>query len=222
MAPETLSRIFEPFFTTKQVGQGPGLGLASVYGMVKQHKGWIEAQSEPGRGTLFTLFFPVSLGPPVQPAAPARAAGPPPPTILPRGHETILVAEDEPALRELVVEILQFHGYRVHSASSGGQALEVWARHRNDIDLLVTDMVMPGMSGSQLAERLQKEDPALKVIYTSGYSPGKAGKALALLEGFNFLPKPYPPSKLAQLVRECLDMPEHAVGSVAGGRPAAP
>ena len=142
------------------------------------------------------------------PAAPTFPTDLAMPGVVPRGNETILVAEDEPALRELVVEILQFHGYRVHSASSGGHALEVWARYREDIDLLVTDMVMPGMSGSQLAERLKKEEPTLRVIYTSGYSPGMAGKDLALLEGFNFLPKPYPPSKLAKLVRECLDAPE--------------
>jgi DNA-binding NtrC family response regulator len=109
-------------------------------------------------------------------------------------------------LRELVVNILQLCGYRILQAGSGPEALKVWAQRREEIDLLLTDMVMPeGMTGGQLAERLQAEDPGLKVIYTSGYSPGMAGKDIALLEGFNFLAKPYPPRRLAHLVRECLD-----------------
>jgi CheY-like chemotaxis protein len=125
---------------------------------------------------------------------------------LARGSETILVVEDEPALRELVVNVLELCGYRIRQARTGVEALRVWERHKDEIDLLLTDMVMPeGMSGRQLAERLQAEDPSLKVIYTSGYSPGMAGKDIALLEGFNFLAKPYPPSRLAQVVRECLD-----------------
>jgi two-component system, cell cycle sensor histidine kinase and response regulator CckA len=125
---------------------------------------------------------------------------------MPRGDETILVVEDEPALRELVVNILELCGYRTYQAETGVAALPVWEKHKEEIDLLLTDMVMPeGMSGRQLAERLQGEDPDLKVIYTSGYSPGMAGKDIALLEGFNFLAKPYPPSRLALVVRECLD-----------------
>jgi len=123
-----------------------------------------------------------------------------------RGNETILVVEDEPALRELVVNILELCGYRTYQAETGVAALPVWEKHKDEIDLLLTDMVMPeGMSGRQLAERLQAQDPGLKVIYTSGYSPGMAGKDIALLEGFNFLAKPYPPSRLALVVRECLD-----------------
>jgi CheY-like chemotaxis protein len=109
-------------------------------------------------------------------------------------------------LRELVVKVLELCGYRILQACTGVEALKVWEKHKNEIDLLLTDMVMPeGISGRQLAERLQAEDPALKVIYTSGYSPGMAGKDIALLEGFNFLAKPYPPSRLANVVRECLD-----------------
>ena len=104
------------------------------------------------------------------------------------------------------MRILELCGYRIFQAKNGVEALQVWEQHKDEIDLLLTDMVMPeGISGRQLADRLQKEDPALKVIYTSGYSPGMAGKDIALLEGFNFLAKPYPPSRLAQVVRECLD-----------------
>jgi signal transduction histidine kinase/CheY-like chemotaxis protein len=203
-----LSHLFEPFFTTKGPGQGTGLGLATIYGIVKQHQGWIVVESQLEAGSTFTLFFPSV---PVSPAAvtplPAadRVSTKERPGLA-RGDETILVVEDEPALRELVVNILELCGYHVCQARTGVEALRVWERHKGEIDLLLTDMVMPeGMSGRQLAERLHAEDPELKVIYTSGYSPGMAGKDIALLEGFNFLAKPYPPSRLAQVVRECLD-----------------
>jgi two-component system, cell cycle sensor histidine kinase and response regulator CckA len=202
MSPATLSHVFEPFFTTKEVGKGTGLGLASVYGSVKQHKGWVEVQSELGRGTAFNIYLPTVAQPDL--TGPVRPVSPPAPR---NGHETILVVEDEPALRELVVEILEWHGYHVLSAASGAQALEIWKAQRDKVSLLVTDMVMPGMTGRELALRLQGANPSLRVIYTSGYSPGMAGKDLALLEGFNFLPKPYPPTKLTELVRECLDGP---------------
>jgi signal transduction histidine kinase len=197
----TLSHLFEPFFTTKEIGGGAGLGLATVYGIVKQHQGWITVESKPGAGSTFTIFLPCA-------AKPAQAKPPPSPPPLPSatGTETLLIVEDEPSLRELVVRILELCGYHIYQAQNGVEALQIWERHKDEIDLLLTDMVMPeGISGRQLAERLQKDDPALKVIYTSGYSPGMAGRDIALLEGFNFLAKPYPPSRLAQVVRECLD-----------------
>lgn len=202
MDPITVNRIFEPFFTTKGVGKGTGLGLATVYGIIKQHHGWIEVESEVGVGTSFKIFFPCS----------ARIANTTSTTSssgeqkIAGGSETIMVVEDEEPLRELVTEILNLYGYKVISAESGVEALKLWEQCHNDIDLLLTDMVMPyGVSGRQLAEQLQQENPHLKVVYTSGYSPGMAGKDLALLEGFNFLPKPYPPARLAEVVRECLD-----------------
>jgi two-component system, cell cycle sensor histidine kinase and response regulator CckA len=208
MDARTMSHLFEPFFTTKEVGKGTGLGLASVYGILKQHDGWVVVESQVGVGSTFTLFLPdAGRGP----AGTSRAPGQVDTQTTTKqnmatGTETILVAEDEPVLRELVVNILEFCGYRIYQAESGPAAVKVWEEHRGEINLLLTDMVMPGgMSGRQLAERLQKSDPALKVIYTSGYSPGMAGKDIALLEGFNFLAKPYPPSKLAQVVRESLD-----------------
>ncbi len=208
MDARTMAHLFEPFFTTKEVGKGTGLGLATVYGIMKQHEGWVVVESQVGVGTTFTLFFPdAGKGP----AAAAKRPGQGDTQYAMRqnmatGTETILVAEDEPVLRELVVNILEFCGYRIYQAETGPAAVKVWEEHRGEIKLLLTDMVMPGgMTGRQLAERLQKDEPALKVVYTSGYSPGMAGKDIALLEGFNFLAKPYPPSKLAQVVRESLD-----------------
>jgi signal transduction histidine kinase/CheY-like chemotaxis protein len=199
MSAATLSHMFEPFFTTKETGKGTGLGLATVYGIVKQHQGWVLVESQVEKGSTFTIFLPCAL-------ESAMAAPEEIPSAMALGDETILVVEDEPALRELVVNILELCGYRIYQAGTGPQALKVWEEHKAEIDLLLTDMVMPeGMSGGQLAERLKAEDPGLKVIYTSGYSPGMAGKDIALLEGFNFLPKPYPPRRLAHLVRECLD-----------------
>lgn len=208
MEAQVLSHLFEPFFTTKGPGKGTGLGLATIYGIVKQHRGWIVVDSTVGEGSTFTLFFPV-------PAAQAKAAAPSSAPEqastnatpeLARGSEMILVVEDEPALRELVVSVLELCGYRTCQARNGVEALRVWEEHKEEIDLLLTDMVMPeGISGRQLAERLQAQDPGLKVIYTSGYSPGMAGKDIALLEGFNFLAKPYPPTRLASMVRDCLN-----------------
>jgi two-component system, cell cycle sensor histidine kinase and response regulator CckA len=202
----TLSHMFEPFFTTKEPGKGTGLGLATIYGIVKQHQGWVVVESQLDRGSTFTIFLPSGDTPgKAAPSAKLQDLALNPPAMA-RGDETILVVEDEPALRELVVNVLELCGYRIHQARSGVEALRVWEKHKNEIDLLLTDMVMPeGMSGRQLAERLQAEDPGLKVIYTSGYSPGMAGKDIALLEGFNFLAKPYPPSRLADVVRDCLD-----------------
>ncbi len=203
MDANTLAHMFEPFFTTKEPGKGTGLGLATVYGIVKQHRGWVVVDSKPGEGSIFTIFLPVSAKPVAPPAAPPPLLTP---SAMSLGDETILVVEDEPALRELVVSVLELCGYRILQARTGVEALKVWDKHRSEIDLLLTDMVMPeGMSGRQLAERLLAEDATLKVIYTSGYSPGMAGKDIALMEGFNFLAKPYPPSRLASVVRECLD-----------------
>jgi signal transduction histidine kinase/CheY-like chemotaxis protein len=207
MSPYTLAHLFEPFFTTKEPGKGTGLGLATVYGIIKQHQGWVVVDSRENAGSTFAIFLPGTENP-GEKLLPAQPAGEPAPADDPmaRGTETILIVEDESALRELVVHILQLCGYRTFEAESGQAALAVWDKHKNEIDLLLTDMVMPGgMSGRQLADRLQAEEPTLKVIYTSGYSPGMAGKDIALLEGFNFLAKPYTPGRLALVVRECLD-----------------
>jgi len=197
--PEVLPHIFEPFFTTKEVGRGTGLGLATVYGIVQQHHGWVAVTSEVGRETTFHVYLPAVKGAPVKSEALTAPK-------LPRGNETILVAEDEPAVRSLVDNLLRRCGYTVLTAESGVAALEVWKGHRDKIQLLLTDMIMPdGMTGFDLAQRLRSEQPGLKVVYTSGYSADIFGKDSTLIRDGHFLQKPYHPHQLAQTVRDCLD-----------------
>jgi PAS domain S-box-containing protein len=199
MSPETLAHIFEPFFTTKEIGKGTGLGLATVYGIVKQHQGWVEVESELARGTTFKVFLPATCK--ALPAVEARRKTP-----APGGHETILVVEDEPALRELVQEILEKKGYRVLQASTGTRALHIWQRHKDEVKLLLTDMMMPeGISGRELADRLVAEKPDLKLIYSSGYSLDVVSPDFTSRERVRFLQKPYDPETLAQMVRDCLN-----------------
>ena len=200
IAPEHRPRIFEPFFTTKEAGKGTGLGLATVYGIIKQHHGWIEVLSEMGDGTTFHIFFPAAeaVSAPMSPA--------PGDTTLPHGHEVILVVEDESTLRTLVNRVLQRCGYSVLLADSGVAALDVWKQHRDRIALLLTDLVMPdGLTGRELAKRLRAEKPRLKVIYTSGYSAEIPSHGFDPNEPALFLPKPYQPHELAGMVRRCLD-----------------
>jgi PAS domain S-box-containing protein len=200
MERKVLQRIFEPFFTTKEIGKGTGLGLSTVYGIVKQHQGWVEVESEVGVGSTFKIYLPVA---PVE-AAVVPAAAPKSETIA-GGEETILVVEDEVGLLELVRNVLKPYRYRVLIASSGVEALEVWDKHEGQIDLLLTDMIMPGgMTGSDLAAELKKQDARLKVIFTSGYSPELVGKDFGHDETI-FLPKPYQPGQVAQLIRQTLD-----------------
>jgi two-component system cell cycle sensor histidine kinase/response regulator CckA len=202
MTPEIMARIFEPFFTTKAIGKGTGLGLATVYGIAQQHNGWVEVESQVGVGTTFKIFFPAlhsSAKPAERTTTQAKTQG---------GSETILVVEDEDAVRELAVIVLEKHGYRVLQAASSEEALAVWKRHSERIRLLLTDMVMPGdLNGWELAQQLLDAQPALKVIYTSGYSDDVAGQVFSLGKKVNFIQKPYQPSKLAQAVRQALDSP---------------
>jgi two-component system cell cycle sensor histidine kinase/response regulator CckA len=199
MEPKVLQRIFEPFFTTKAVGKGTGIGLATVYGIVKQHHGWAEVESKVGAGTTFKLFLPVVHAA----AAVAPAAVPKPETII-GGKETILIVEDEVNLLEMVQAVLQRYQYHILTASSGAEALRVWDEHEGRIDLLLTDMIMPGgMTGSDLAAELKRRKPGLKVIFTSGYSAELVGKDLG--QGSTaFLPKPYLPQQVARMVRDVL------------------
>jgi two-component system, cell cycle sensor histidine kinase and response regulator CckA len=208
MSPETLRRVFEPFFTTKDVGKGTGLGLATVYGIIDQHRGWIEVTSEPHKGTTFKLFLPETTKalPPQPKPAIAAAATADIPSEKRGPKETILLVEDEVAVRELARVVLEDCEYRILEAGSGVQALKVWEKHKHEIDMLLTDMVMPeGMSGRDLAEKLQTDKPDLRVLYSSGYSPDVIGAAFKLPQNCFFLPKPYLPPKLTSAVRECLD-----------------
>jgi PAS domain S-box-containing protein len=198
--PENLRRIFEPFFTTKEVGKGTGLGLATVYGIVKQHQGWVEVESEIGNGTHFRVYLPCST----QSVGPSHT--PPDETAVRGGTETILVVEDEAPVRELVCDLLAGHGYKILQAESGRKALDVWNASKEQIDLVLTDLVMPDrMNGRELAERLWVERPDLKVIFTSGYSAEVVGKDFVMRRGLNYLQKPYHPQRLASVVRDCLD-----------------
>lgn len=202
MDAQTQSRIFEPFFTTKEVGKGTGLGLATVYGIVKQHQGWLELKSQVGVGTTFNIFLPRSSKPletGVEKTTPA-------PPIAPGRKETILLVEDEPMLRELARVILTDYEYQVLEAASGVEALKVWEQHSGQVDLLLTDMVMPeGINGRELADTLKARKPSLKIIYTSGYSAEVMGADMGHRD-VRFLQKPYPPPQLAKAVRECLDV----------------
>jgi two-component system cell cycle sensor histidine kinase/response regulator CckA len=203
----TMAKLFEPFFTTKEVGKGTGLGLATVYGIVKQHQAWIEVSSEVGKGSVFKVFFP-ALGAPSTEKSVATERDQP----VSGGSETVLVVEDEPALRRLARQILQRYGYKVLEAESGAKALAIWREHFQEIDLLLTDVVMPdGMNGRELAERLKKEKEPLRVIYTSGYSLEVLGDDFVARTGAVLLPKPYQPATLARIVRKSLDGARHSV-----------
>jgi len=200
ISPEHLPRIFEPFFTTKDVGKGTGLGLATVYGIVNQHHGWIDVASTVGSGTAFKVFIPeeCSLSPVAATAVPAKP--------VKAGSETVMVVEDEPALRRLVCNILKNYGYKVVQAASSKEALELWPTLESRAELLLTDVTMPfGISGIELAEILKKQHPELKIIFTTGYSLELNGRNIGPHEDYFFLPKPYPPNRLTELVRMALD-----------------
>ena len=195
------ARLFEPFFTTKEEGKGTGLGLSTVYGIVKQSGGNIWVYSELGQGTTFKIFLPRYLS-----ATTARAATRPS-GVRKRatGSETILVVEDEEALRKLARRALVEAGYTVLTAADGDEALLICAQYAGDIQLLLTDVVMPRMSGKVLAQSLSKTRPALKVLYMSGYADNAIVHHGVLDAGTHFLAKPFTPVDLTRKVREVLD-----------------
>jgi PAS domain S-box-containing protein len=196
---EIQSRIFEPFFTTKEAGKGTGLGLSTVYGIVQQSGGQVFLESALGRGTTFDIYFPAVDQPAQVGVSPSRES--------PRGGETILVVEDEEALRSLAQEILESCGYRVLGAANGEAALRVAQTHAGVIDLLLTDVVMPGLGGPDLADRLLRQRPGMRVLFTTGYAPDAVVGRGGLPEGAALVQKPVTGSRLAQMVREILDRP---------------
>jgi two-component system, cell cycle sensor histidine kinase and response regulator CckA len=199
MAPEIQEQIFEPFFTTKPHGQGTGLGLSTVYGIVAQSKGTILLYSEPGRGTSFKVYLPFYEG-----NEPAH--GLPGPSVVPtRGTETVLLVEDEEGVRQLARQVLEMNGYVVLSADNGETALELCAQYQDRIHLLITDVVMPRMGGNQLVDRLQANRSTLKILYMSGYTDTAIVHQGIVDPHPAFLQKPFTPDALALKVREVLD-----------------
>lgn len=200
MGKEVLQHLFEPFFTTKEVGRGTGLGLAMVYGIVKGHEGYIECESELGKGSIFKIYFPA-----VEQAVEVEEAEE---EERPRGgRETILLVDDEESLRDLAKEILSTFGYTVITASDGEGALEIYRREKDKIHLIILDVIMPGMGGMRCLEGLQSIDPEVKVVIATGYTPEGEGPAKAVLEGEagGYISKPYDMRELLRVVREALD-----------------
>ncbi|MEI9893797.1 MAG: response regulator [Chthoniobacter sp.] len=202
---DTRSRIFEPFFTTKGPGKGTGLGLATVYGIVKQSRGSIVVESERGCGSTFRIYLPLERGlvesTPIAPVVAQSAAR----------EEFILVVEDEDIVRDLVCEILQSQGYRVLATNRGSEAVRLLREEKHDVDLLISDVVMPEMNGARVAQQVHELCPRARVLFVSGYSENDmADQGLEAL-AFQVLPKPFTPDALSRKVRVVLDAPENRV-----------
>ena len=199
MSDEVIAQIFEPFFTTREVGQGTGLGLSTVYGIVKQNHGDIRVHSQVGQGTTFEIYIPR-----------ARQAAPSPPdrdqaADLPRGTETVLVVEDDPNVQDLIASTLRMQGYTVLQAATAPEALRLTDEHGGDLHLLLTDLVLPGMNGIELASRLATTNPGIKVLLTSGYTADVIERHGVPSHGIAFIEKPFSPSDMARKVRDVLD-----------------
>lgn len=199
MAPEVLSHLFEPFFTTKEQGKGTGLGLSTVYGIVKQSNGYINVYSEEDVGTTFKVYLPRVN----ENIAPSKRQGSG--EVKLTGDEVILLVEDEASVRSLSREILEGFGYTVLETSNGQEALQICQSHAGPIHLMVTDVVMPKMSGRKLAEAIQKIRPEIKILFVSGYTEDAIIHHDVLRSGTPFLQKPFVPTTLAEKVREVLD-----------------
>ena len=205
MNKDTLERIFDPFFTTKEMGRGTGLGLASAYGIVKNHGGMIEARSNPGIGTTFDVYLPalerpwteeVNERPGIESAEALR------------GTETVLLVDDEEMILQVAQELLEHLGYRVLTSREGVEALEQYEHRKDRIDLVILDLIMPGMSGSQTFDGLKQINPNVKVLLSSGYSVDSQASAILLQGGKGFIQKPFDEVKLSRKIREILDRPE--------------
>ncbi len=199
MDAETQRRVFEPFFTTKKLGRGTGLGLSTVFGIVKQHAGWINLESRKGQGSTFRVYVPRAF----EPVEREEAA--PEPVHPSRGKETVLLADDEKMIRDLGKQILELQGYTVITAADGQQAIDRYVRHRVRIDLVILDLTMPHLSGLEVMERIRNLDSGAKVILSSGYRSEDTDSAVRISKAYAFLPKPYRPDLLVKTVREVLD-----------------
>jgi CheY-like chemotaxis protein len=208
MDDDTRSKAFEPFFTTKEQGKGTGLGLATVYGIMTQSEGHIAIETAPGRGTTFRLYFPrIDEAVPERPAIPAKPAR--------QGTETILLVEDEAALRELVAHMLRERGHTVLEADCGATAVTIAERHPGAIDLLLSDVIMPGMGGRQVAREVTLRRPAIKVVFMSGYSNETLGSRGILDAGMTLLAKPFNGTALDHCLAQVLGDPVKAVAVAA-------
>ena len=199
MDSKTRERIFEPFFTTKDQGKGTGLGLSTVYGIVKQHDGYIETYSEPGKGTTFKIYLPLYRG--VSEEVRKEA------DIVPirGGSETILVAEDDAALRKLTSTVLKNYGYSVIEAADGIDAVTKYGENRGIVKLIILDGVMPKMNGKEAFQEIRMINPTIKTIFASGYAEDTFSKESLSTSGIHFILKPFSPSVLLRKVRETLD-----------------
>jgi CheY-like chemotaxis protein len=197
MTKSVMEHIFEPFFTTKAVGKGTGLGLATVYGAVKNHGGEINVQSQPGLGSVFKIFLPLSVD---------ESGSQTPEDEAVTGSGGILLVDDEEMLREVGRELLEDLGYTVYLAEDGEHALDVFAAHRSEISLVILDMIMPKMGGFKVFQRLREQNPELKVLFCSGFSREETGDELVGLDASSFIQKPYNRTELSRAVAEALGL----------------
>jgi len=207
MSANVRGHLFEPFFTTKGQGKGTGLGLATVYGIVKQSGGHVEVETGSGRGTRVRVYLPAAASgpPPPDRPTPAPTAWSETPRAVPGRRETILLVEDDDGVRTLAIQSLQSAGYVVVDAANGDRALATLAAYGIDFDLVLTDVVMPGMGGRELADRLTAARPGVKVLFMSGYTDDAILRNGVAQDAAHFLPKPFAPADLTRKVREVLD-----------------
>jgi len=197
MDKETTRRIFEPFFTTKEIGKGTGLGLASAYGIIKEHKGYIDVDSKPGIGTTFTLYLPATdkeIEETLQPSLEIFG-----------GTGTVLIVDDEKSIRKVLIRLIKSFGYNFYEAGSGKEAIEIYEKNKDEIDLVLLDMIMPEMSGEEVFERLRKITPDIKIIISSGYSADGKAKKIMKKGCQGFLPKPFDIKELSKKIKEVLE-----------------